>query len=960
MANTTKKTTAKKAAPAKAATKTTKPAAKTAKAVKATKAVKAEKVEKPAKAVKATKAVKPAPKAPAKAVKAPAKAVKAVKATPVKAAKPAPKAPVKAVKVADEATFKVHSAPTTNVVENAPLFFERLPKMEQVGHPLTKIDAMGLVTGTQKYVADIEMPKDLLYIKVLGSPHAHARIKKIDTTEAKKMPGVVAVYTYKDVPRVMRTTAGQGFPEPSPYDTPMLDNKVRYVGDRVAIVAAETPEQAVEACRKIKVDYEVLPAVLDTEEAMTSKTVIHDEKDAYVPIPIYYEPKHNHCSHVETSCGEGKDGKANMDKGFKDADKVIERKYYPHYAHHCPMEPHVCMSYLDENNRLVLRTSTQVPWHARRITAQTLGIPIKKIRVIKPRVGGAFGTKQEVLLEDVCGIVTLRTRRPALYAMTREEEFMESRTRHPMVVKIKMGAKKDGTITALSMRIISNTGAYGSHALTVLSNCGSKVLPLYHANNIEFIGDTVYTNLPVGGAYRGYGATQACFGTESMMDEMAAAIGMDPIKFRQKNHIKPGESSPIIKALGEGREGVDMIITSVGLPECIEKGKKLIDWDKKYAKYAKEDKTAKKVHGVGMCCLMQGSSIPEVDMGSVFIKMNEDGSFNMNLGATDLGTGSDTVMAQIAAETIGCKHEDIIVYSSDTDMTPFDVGAYASSTTYLTGGATINAAKKVRDQIVSVAALLMGEKLEDITIKDSVCYGKNKKNKVTFSQVANCALYGDDMGKDVKKMFQIGAIGSHISHASPPPFAAHFAEVEIDTETGDIELLHYVAGCDCGTAINPQLALGQVQGGAMNSISFALTEEYNFDKNGRMQNPTFANYKIWTARDLNKFECFLADSYEQTGPYGAKSVSEININGALPCIANAICNAVGVRLVRPPFTAEKIWRAMQEKKEAEKKAAEKPAKAAKTTKAAKAEAKPAKEATKKAAKKAAPAKKSKK
>ncbi len=874
MANTTKKTTAKKAAPAKAV--------------------------KTAKTTKTTKTTKPAPKAS--------------KSTAAKAAAEAKAA----------ATFMVHSAPVKNVVEDAPLYFEKkLPQKEtlQVGYPLEKVDAMGLVTGTQKYVEDIDMPQNLLHVKVLGSPYAHAEIKKIDVEEAKKMPGVVVVYTYKDLPRVMRTTAGQGFPEPSPYDTPTLDKKVRYVGDRVAIVAAETEEQAVEACRKIKVEYKVLDPVLDTEEAMTSKSVIHDEKDAYAPIPIFYDPKHNHCSHVETSCGEGKNGVANMEKGYKDADVVLERKYYPHYAQHCPMEPHVCMSWLDENNRLVFRSSTQVPWHARRIMAQTLQIPLKRIRVIKPRVGGAFGTKQEVLLEDVCGFVTLRTRRPCIYRMTREEEFMESRTRHPMVVKIKMGAKKDGTITALSMRIISNTGAYGSHALTVLSNCGSKVLPLYHANNIEFIGDTVYTNLPVGGAYRGYGATQAAFGTESMMDEMAEAIGMDPIKFRQLNHIKPGESSPIIKALGEGREGVEMIITSVGLPECIEKGKKIIDWDKKTKEYKKLNATdSTKKRGLGMCCLMQGSSIPEVDMGSVLLKMNEDGSFNMNLGATDLGTGSDTVMAQIAAETIGCKHTDIIVYSSDTDMTMFDVGAYASSTTYLTGGATINAAKKVRDQIVSVAALIMGEDVKDVTIKDSVCYGKKTKKKVTFSEVANTALYG---GENVKKMFQIGAIGSHISHASPPPFAAHFAEVEIDTETGDIDLLHYVAGCDCGTAINPQLALGQVQGAAMNAVSFALTEEYMFDKNGRMQNPTFANYKIWTARDIKKLDCFLAGSYEETGPYGAKSVSEININGGLPAIGNAIYNAIGVRLTRPPYTPEKILAAIKAKKAEDEKAAKK-------------------------------------
>jgi probable selenate reductase molybdenum-binding subunit len=799
-----------------------------------------------------------------------------------------------------------------SAIPQSPLTFPKPDKFTQVNKSLTKIDAMCLVCGQQKYVAD-EDHKDMLYIKVLGSPHAHAEITSIDPAAALKMPGVVAVYTYKDVPRVPRTTAGQGFPEPSPYDTYLLDKKVRFVGDRVAVVAAESSEIAEEACSKIKVKYKVLKPVFDPEKARDKGApVIHDELDCRVPIPIFYDPKKNHCSHVETAVGDVK-------KGFKDADVVLEKKYYPHYAQHCPIEPHTCMAYLDENDRLVLRTSTQVPFHARRITAQTLGIPVKKIRVIKPRIGGGFGTKQEVLLEDVCALVTLRTRRPCSWILTRAEEFMAARTRHPMVCTIKSGVKKDGTITAISMRIISNTGAYGSHALTVLSNCGSKVLPLYRADNIEFIGDTVYTNLPVGGAYRGYGATQAAYAMECQMDEMADAIGMDPIKFRQMNHIKEGESSPIFKALGEGREGVDMSIGSCGLSTCITEGMKRIDWKKKFNK--KADKGTKK-RGLGMCCLMQGSSIPEIDMGSVFIKMNEDGSFNMLLGATDLGTGSDTVMAQIAAETLGCKHEDMLVYSSDTDMTPFDVGAYASSTTYLSGGAVITAASKVRDQIVAVAAKMLGEKISDITIKDGVCYGKGKKSSVTFGQVCIHALYEH-------QQFQIGAIGSHISHASPPPFSAHFAEVEVDTETGEVKLLKYVAGVDCGTAINPILADGQTQGAVMNSISFALTEEYIFDDKGRMLNPNFGNYKIWSSKDLPAIDTFLVPTYEKTGPYGAKSVSEISINGALPAIGNAIKNAVGIRLTKPPFTAEKVLTALKELKNApeKKKATAKTAKA---------------------------------
>ncbi|MBF0545561.1 MAG: molybdopterin-dependent oxidoreductase [Candidatus Riflebacteria bacterium] len=777
-----------------------------------------------------------------------------------------------------------------------PKFYERPEKFDVVNHSREKLDGIGLVTGNRKFVADFDLPNPL-HVKILGSPHAHARIKNIDVSEAKKIPGVVAIFTHSDVPRVFRTTAGQGYPEPSPYDTCLLDNKVRFVGDRVAIVAAENLETAAEACRKIKVEYEVLPAVFDLEKARDPEApIIHDESDCSVPIPVFYEPKNNHCSHIETRVGD-------VEKGYKEADFVIENKYKSHYAQHCPIEPHVCAAYLDESDRLTLISSTQVPFHARRITAQTLGIPIKRIRVIKPRIGGGFGTKQEVLIEDVCALVTLRTRRACILELSRAEEFISSRTRHPMVVTMKAGVKKDGTITALSMKVLSNTGAYGSHALTVMCNCGSKVLPLYKCKNVEFIGDTVYTNLPVAGAYRGYGATQAAFGAESLMDELAATIGMDSAEFRKINHINVGETSPIFEALGEGRAGVSMGIQSCGLPECISNGMKEIGWKEKHGKPG----SGVKRRGVGMAMLMQGSSIPEIDMGSVFIKMNEDASFNMLLGATDLGTGSDTILAQIAAETLGCDHSDMIVYSSDTDFTPFDTGAYASSTTYLSGGAVINAAKKVREQILAVATLMLGEKAENLYTENKTVFRKDGKGSISFSSICKYAMY------EVNQ-FQIGAIGSHVTHASPPPFSAHFAEVEVDTETGELKVLKYVAGVDCGTAINPILADGQVQGAVVNGISFATTEEYIFDKNGRMLNPNFNHYKIFSAADLPEIKTFLVPTYEPTGPYGAKSVSEIGINGALPAIANAIHDAIGVRLFDPPFTAEKILKALKGKK----------------------------------------------
>jgi probable selenate reductase molybdenum-binding subunit len=802
----------------------------------------------------------------------------------------------KSIKTAKPADVAGKKLTPEQIIPTAPLQFDRPDTFKVVNKSHNKLDGYGHVCGKSKFVADFDLP-GMLHIKILGSPHAHAVIKSIVTTEAMKVPGVVAIFTHKDVPRILRTTAGQGFPEPSPYDTPLLDTKVRFVGDRVAIVAAETIAAAQEACRKIKVEYQVLPAVLDPEKARDPKApIIHDEKDCYIPIPVFYEPKKNHCSHVDTRVGD-------MEKGYKKADIVLEETYYPHYAQHCPIEPHVCAGYLDENDRLVLITSTQVPFHARRITAQTLGIPVKNIRVIKPRIGGGFGTKQEVLLEDVCGLVTLRTRRPSRIELTRAEEFMAARTRHPMVVTMKTGVKKDGTITSMSMKVLSNTGAYGSHGLTVMCNCASKVLPLYRAENLEFIGDTVYTNLPVGGAYRGYGATQAAYAMECHMDDCAEAIGMDAIEFRRRNHIKEGETSPIFKAIGEGKAGVSMYIKSSGLPECIRIGEKEIGWKQKRGKPG----TGIKRRGVGMCCLMQGSSIPHIDMGAVFIKMNEDGSFNMLLGATDLGTGSDTIMAQIAAETIGCNHDDIVVYSSDTDFTPFDVGAYASSTTYLSGGAVITTATKIREQILAVAAEMLDEPMENLTIENKTVFNRNRKKSVTFRQICNRAMYEN-------KQFQIAAIGSHISNASPPPFSAHFAEVEVDTQTGEVKLLKYVAAVDCGTAINPQLADGQTQGGLVNALSFALTEEYIFDDKGRMLNPNFHHYKIFSAADIPEIKTFLVPTYEPTGPYGAKSVSEICINGALPAIGNAIKDAVGVRLLRPPFTAEKVLAAMKKVK----------------------------------------------
>jgi CO/xanthine dehydrogenase Mo-binding subunit len=635
------------------------------------------------------------------------------------------------------------------------------------------------------FVADVDV-SNALVIKVLGSPHAHARITSIDTADAERMPGVACVLTHKNTPATRHTTAGQGFPEPSPYDTRMFDTKMRFVGDRVAAVAAETEEMAERALAAIRVEYEELPAVLSIDEARRpGAAIVHDEADA----TGIYNPSRNVAADVDIDVGD-------VAVGFAESNLIVETTCETQYAQHTPIETHVVLASLDADDRLVLRTSTQVPFHVRRIVAQTLGIPIHRIRVIKPRIGGGFGVKQEVLLEDVAGWVTLQTRRPAFFTLSRPEEFTSSRTRHPMRVRVKIGVKKTGLVHSIEMEAVSNTGAYGAHGLTVLANTGSKTLPLYNkARNAHFFGQAVYTNLPVGGAYRGYGATQGYFALETAMDEAAERLGLDPIDFRLRNAIRTGEGSPIFAKLGEGREGVSQTVKSCELERCLEVGAERIGWA---SMRGKKERRGSWVHGVGMSIMMQGSGIPEVDMGAATLKMNEDGSFNLLVGATDLGTGSDTILAQIAAEVLGVPLAKILVTSSDTDVTPYDVGAYASSTTYVSGMAVQRAAEKVREQILGVAAPMLGVSTERLALRDESVVAE-AGSSVTLARVCQRAMYETDQ-------FQIAATASCVPSESPPPFLANFARVAVDTDTGVVKVLHYVAAVDCGVAINPRLA----------------------------------------------------------------------------------------------------------------------------------------------------------
>ena len=756
-----------------------------------------------------------------------------------------------------------------------------------VGKAERKVDAVKLVTGKPAFVDDIEL-RGLLHGRLLTSPHAHAIIRDIDVSRARALPGVHAVLTYKDVPRIPYTTAGQSWPEPGPHDQYCLDYRVRFVGDRVAAVAAETPEIAEQALKLIDVEYEILPALFDPRKAMEPDAPrLHPEQESY----NIHDASRNIAAHLHAEIGD-------VERGFIESDVVVEGEYIVPQVQQTPIENHIVITYWDEDDRLVVRTSTQVPYHVRRIIAPLIGLPPRRIHVVKPRIGGGFGVKQEVLLEDICSLLTIATDRPVKLEFTRAEEFRSSRSRHPQILRMKTGIKRDGTIIANSMTVLANTGAYGTHSLTVQSNTGSKSLPIYPCQNIRFEAEIVYTNLPPPGAFRGYGVPQGFFALESHMDEVAKRIGMDALEFRRKNWIKVGDENPLAKALGEGKEGYTQIIESCGLPECLHIVEERLGWKEKRGKGG----TERFKRGVGVALAMHGTAIPGLDMGGASIKLNDDGSFNVLVGATDIGTGSDTVIAQIAAEVLGVRVEDIIMHSSDTDFTPFDTGAYASSTTYISGGATKKAAEQVRSQILEVASHMLNINPEKITIKDRVITSPNGQT-VTVSQVALHSLH-------VENQRQIMATASWMSYESPPPFAAQGVEVEVDIETGVVRVLKAISAVDAGRVINPITAEGQIEGGATQALGYGVCEEMVYDERGALLTTNLSDYRIYSAPDMPKMETYIVETSDPFGPFGAKAIAEIPIDGMAPAVANAVADALGIRIPQIPLTPERVLRAI--------------------------------------------------
>ncbi|MDX9721401.1 MAG: molybdopterin-dependent oxidoreductase Mo/Fe-S-binding subunit [Myxococcota bacterium] len=792
----------------------------------------------------------------------------------------------------------------------APEFREEL---RYVGKAKGKVDGYALARGAAAFVEDRVQPGHC-HLKILPSPHAHAYIKRIDTSKAEALPGVVFVATYLNTPEVWYNQAGQGFPEPSPYDRRMFDQKLRHIGDRVAGVVAESEAIAKQALELIEVEYEILKPVLSIDDAKApGAPCVHKAAVEYVvgapetldtynqnadpregkviyQFPIHGDPHRNLAASVSGGIGD-------IEKGFAEAEVILERVYESCQIQCTPVEPHVVYTRMD-NERLVIHASTQVPWHVRRIIARIIGIPENKLRVIKERVGGGFGAKQDMVLEEVAAYCTWVTGRDILFRYTREEEFIASRTRHPMRFRIKLGAKKDGTLTAMYMDNEANTGPYGAHCLTVPMNACSKALPLFLCDNVRFEVHTYYSNIPPTGAYQGYGAPQGSFAMQLAAAELADELGMDHLAFLEKNRVREGSMLEILRCLGEGREGIPQLVYTCGLGPALEEGAKMIDWGKAEPS---DDPDIKR--GKGVCIIQQGSGLPGLDSANAAVTMFGDGTFMLLSGGTDLGTGLDTVTVKMTAEILCTRMEDIALIAADTDVTPFDVGAYASSGTYFSGGAARNAAFKMKQLLLQEASEMLVEPVEQLELVFPSTV-KGRSGSVSFEDIARRTQSGTGKG-------QLTATANFITDKGSFPYGAHFCQVAVDTRTGKVSIEKYYALQDAGTPINPELALGQIYGGVLKTIGHSLYEEMLIDENGRCLNPNFVDYKVPQIAELPKdFKAVLVDTDDPFGPFGAKSISEISTNGAAPVIAAAIHDATGVWIRSWPFTPEKILKAL--------------------------------------------------
>ena len=753
--------------------------------------------------------------------------------------------------------------------------------MKTVNQPMRKKDAMQLVTGQPVYMDDV-IPQDCLIVKLLRSPHANAIVQEIDTSRALLVPGIEAIYTWKDVDQQGRryTQAGQTYPEPSPYDRLVIDRHVRFAGDVVAILAGKDEKCVDKAMKLIKVRYEVLPAVLDYHTALDNPVLVHPEENWESLAPVGADNKRNLCAHDETGAGD-------IEAVLAGCDVVIDHTYHTRACQQAMMETFRTYCSIDAYGRLNVISSTQIVFHCRRILANALHIPKSMIRVAKPRIGGGFGAKQTSVCEVYPAFVTWKTKKPSKIIFSRYESQIASTPRHEMELHVRLGATKDGIVRGIDLYTLSNTGAYGEHGPTTVGLSGHKSIPLYgKAEAFRFVSDVVYTNHMSSGAYRGYGATQGLFAVESAVNELADKLGIDPFVIRQRNIVREGDVMPAYYG---------QVNTSCALDRCLQAVHDNIGWDEKYPV---RDMGNGKVRAVGMGMAMQGSGITSVDVGSASLKINDDGFYTLSIGAADMGTGCDTILAQIAAEVLECPLDNVTVLGADTDSSPYDSGSYASSTTYVTGKAVEQCAEQLKQKICQVGAGLLGLDERAVVFTGDAVTSEDGTQRATLAQIAAASQCGSNTALE--------AVVTHSSEISPPPFMVGAAEVEVDLETGEAQVIRYEAAVDCGTPVNPNLARVQAEGGILQGIGMALTENVTYDDRGMPQENSLMQYKIPARNDIGHIHVVFESSYEGTGPFGAKSIGEVVINTPLPAVADAIYHATHKRFYELPITREQI------------------------------------------------------
>ena len=753
--------------------------------------------------------------------------------------------------------------------------------MKTVNQSMRKKDAMQLVTGQPVYMDDV-IPQDCLIVKLLRSPHANAIVQEIDTSRALLVPGIEAIYTWKDVDQQGRryTQAGQTYPEPSPYDRLVIDRHVRFAGDVVAILAGKDEKCVDKAMKLIKVRYEVLPAVLDYHTALDNPVLVHPEENWESLAPVGADNKRNLCAHDESGAGD-------IEAVLAGCDVVIDHTYHTRACQQAMMETFRTYCSIDAYGRLNVLSSTQIVFHCRRILANALHIPKSMIRVAKPRIGGGFGAKQTSVCEVYPAFVTWKTKKPSKIIFSRYESQIASTPRHEMELHVRLGATKDGIVRGIDLYTLSNTGAYGEHGPTTVGLSGHKSIPLYgKAEAFRFVSDVVYTNHMSSGAYRGYGATQGLFAVESAVNELADKLGIDPFVIRQRNIIHEGDVMPAYYG---------QVNTSCALDRCLQAVHDNIGWDEKYPV---RDMGNGKVRAVGMGMAMQGSGITSVDVGSASLKINDDGFYTLSIGAADMGTGCDTILAQIAAEVLECPLDNVTVLGADTDSSPYDSGSYASSTTYVTGKAVEQCAEQLKQKLCQVGAGLLGLDERAVVFAGDAVTSEDGTQRATLAQIAAASQCGSNTALE--------AVVTHSSEISPPPFMVGAAEVEVDLETGEAQVIRYEAAVDCGTPVNPNLARVQAEGGILQGIGMALTENVTYDDRGMPQENSLMQYKIPARNDIGHIHVVFESSYEGTGPFGAKSIGEVVINTPLPAVADAIYHATHKRFYELPITREQI------------------------------------------------------